>query len=251
MHEFGWARRRLRPARRRQPGRPHHRMRLPGHRRPAHRLGGRAGLGAHRLPGHRVPRRRQLHRHQAGGHGRAGEHRRRVAEQMLYEIGDPRRYLLPDVMLRFHAGDAASRSASTGCEVSGARGLPPAPQLQGQRRPTLDGFRCTAQLTIVGIDAAAQGARAPARRSSSARASCSRRRAWPATAARASRCWARKPAIRPACGHAPRCARRCCALAVMHPHKAALELFAREIAPAGTSWSPGTTGAGGRPSPRR
>jgi hypothetical protein len=35
----------------------------------------------------------------------------------------------------------------------------------------------------------------------------------------------------------------------MHPQKEALELFAREIAPAGTSWSPGTTGAAGRPSP--
>ena len=33
----------------------------------------------------------------------------------------------------------------------------------------------------------------------------------------------------------------------MHPQKEALELFAREIAPAGTSWSPGTTGADGRP----
>ncbi len=31
--------------------------------------------------------------------------------------------------------------------------------------------------------------------------------------------------------------------------KAALEIFAREIAPSGTSWSPGTTGAGGRASP--
>jgi hypothetical protein len=38
-------------------------------------------------------------------------------------------------------------------------------------------------------------------------------------------------------------------VAVMHPQKEALELFAREIAPAGTSWAPGTTGAGGRPSP--
>jgi hypothetical protein len=37
-------------------------------------------------------------------------------------------------------------------------------------------------------------------------------------------------------------------LAVAHPNKQALELFAREIAPAGTSWAPGTTGAGGRPS---
>jgi hypothetical protein len=38
-------------------------------------------------------------------------------------------------------------------------------------------------------------------------------------------------------------------VAVMHPAKAALEIFAREIAPAGTSWSPGTTGADGRPKP--
>jgi hypothetical protein len=37
---------------------------------------------------------------------------------------------------------------------------------------------------------------------------------------------------------------------VDHPSKAALEIFAREIAPSGTSWSPGTTmPAGGRPSP--
>src|SRR5690606_34667145 len=32
-----------------------------------------------------------------------------------------------------------------------------------------------------------------------------------------------------------------------HARKEALELFAREVAPAGTSWAPGTTGAGGRP----
>jgi len=38
-------------------------------------------------------------------------------------------------------------------------------------------------------------------------------------------------------------------LAVSHPQKQALEIFAREIAPAGTSWSPGTTGSlnAGRP----
>ncbi|MNS79693.1 hypothetical protein D3C72_1133540 [compost metagenome] len=34
-------------------------------------------------------------------------------------------------------------------------------------------------------------------------------------------------------------------LAVTHPRRDALELFAREVAPAGTSWAPGTTGAGG------
>ncbi|MGZ5178349.1 MAG: AtuA-related protein, partial [Burkholderiales bacterium] len=39
-------------------------------------------------------------------------------------------------------------------------------------------------------------------------------------------------------------------LSVRHPNKEALEIFAREIAAAGTSWSPGTTGAGGSGRPR-
>ena len=34
-------------------------------------------------------------------------------------------------------------------------------------------------------------------------------------------------------------------IAVHHDSRDALELFAREISPAGTSWSPGTTGGGG------
>ena len=34
-------------------------------------------------------------------------------------------------------------------------------------------------------------------------------------------------------------------LAVAHAKREALEIFSREIAPAGTSWSPGTTGMGG------
>jgi hypothetical protein len=38
-------------------------------------------------------------------------------------------------------------------------------------------------------------------------------------------------------------------IAVKHPEKEALEIFAREFAPAGTSMAPGTTGLGGRPTP--
>ena len=37
-------------------------------------------------------------------------------------------------------------------------------------------------------------------------------------------------------------------LTATHRDKAALELLAREVAPAGTSWAPGTTGGGGRAS---
>src|SRR4029450_329264 len=37
-------------------------------------------------------------------------------------------------------------------------------------------------------------------------------------------------------------------LAVTHVDRRALEMFSREFAAPGTSWSPGTTGSGGRPS---
>src|SRR4029453_1262023 len=37
-------------------------------------------------------------------------------------------------------------------------------------------------------------------------------------------------------------------LTVTHAERRALEMFSREFAAPGTSWSPGTTGAGGRPS---
>jgi hypothetical protein len=63
--------RRPRPPGRWQPGRPHHRMWLPGHRRPVHRLAARARLGAHRLPHRRMLRRRQLRALQGPRHRRA------------------------------------------------------------------------------------------------------------------------------------------------------------------------------------
>jgi hypothetical protein len=169
-----------------------------------------------------------------------------VAEQILYEIGDPRRYLLPDVTCVFTTVQLQALGEHR-VRVSGAKGLPPGPQYKVSAT-WLDGFRCNAQLTIVGMDAARKAQR-------TGEAILARTRAL-----LAQRGWgdysrtrievlgseqanfgphARAQAVREAVLH----------LAVMHPQKEALELFAREIAPAGTSWSPGTTGAGGRPSP--
>jgi hypothetical protein len=156
-----------------------------------------------------------------------------VAEQMLYEIGDPRRYLLPDVTCVFttvqmeQLGDERVR-------VSGAKGLAPGPQYKVSATYA-DGFRCTGQLTIVGIDAARK-----ARRTGEAILQRTRdlfaQRGWPDySRTRIEVLGGEHQAV--------------LLVAVMHASKEALELFAREIAPAGTSWSPGTTGAGGRPSP--
>ncbi|MCJ0765397.1 acyclic terpene utilization AtuA family protein [Variovorax terrae] len=169
-----------------------------------------------------------------------------ISEQMLYEIGDPRRYLLPDVTCDFTQVTLAPVGEQR-VAVRGARGLAPGPACKVSAT-WLDGFRCNAQLTIVGLDAARK-----ARRTGEAILERTRGLFAQAGLADYSRTnievlgseagnfgpHARTAGVREAVLH----------LAVMHPQKAALEIFAREIAPAGTSWSPGTTGAAGRPSP--
>ena len=170
-----------------------------------------------------------------------------IAEQMLYEIGDPRRYLLPDVTCDFTQVQL-QQAGEHRVDARGARGLPPGPQYKVSST-YLDGFRCSGQLTIVGTDAVGK-----ARRTGEAILERTRELFTRHGLADYSRTnievlgseagnygpRARTADVREAVMR----------VAVMHPQKAALELFAREIAPAGTSWSPGTTGAGdGRPSP--
>ena len=169
-----------------------------------------------------------------------------IAEQMLYEIGDPRRYLLPDVTCDF----TVVRLEQVGehrVRVHGARGLAPGPAYKVSST-YMDGFRCSAQLTIVGLDAARK-----ARRTGEAILERTRELFAQSGLPDFSRVLvevlgseegnfgplARTGDVREAVLR----------VAVMHPQKAALELFAREVAPAGTSWSPGTTGADGRPRP--
>ena len=169
-----------------------------------------------------------------------------ISEQMLYEIGDPRRYLLPDVTCDF-TQVVLRQVGDHRVDVRGARGLAPGPHYKVSAT-YLDGFRCTAQLTIVGIDAARK-----ARRTGEAILARTRalftalglpdytRTHIEVLGSEAGNFGpqARTAHVREAVLH----------LGVMHPLKAALEIFAREIAPAGTSWAPGTTGASGRPSP--
>jgi hypothetical protein len=108
----------------------------------------------------------------------------------------------------------------------------------------MDGFRCNAQLTIVGIDAAAK-----ARRTGEAILARTRGMFQALGLADYSRT-AIEVIGDESCNYGPHAQTAqvrevILRVAVMHPQKPALDLFAREIAPAGTSWSPGTTGAGG------
>jgi hypothetical protein len=167
-----------------------------------------------------------------------------VAEQITYEVHDPARYILPDVVCDW----SAIRLEDLGSDrvrVRGARGLAPTADYKASLTYA-DGYRCTATLLIVGPEAAERGqqvANAILRRTRRLFAA----RGWPdyrevsvevlgaeamyGTHARTAH--TREVVLK---------------IAVAHSAEAPLELFAREIFPAATSMAQGITGfAGGRP----
>ena len=80
-----------------------------------------------------------------------------VAEQMLYEIGDPAAYLLPDVACDFRAVTMVQDGPDR-VRVAGAKGRPPSGMLKVSATHP-DGFRTIGTVTIGGRDAAAKAAR--------------------------------------------------------------------------------------------
>ena len=167
-----------------------------------------------------------------------------VGEQLLYEIGDPSAYLLPDVVADFtqvrieQAGEHRVR-------VHGARGRAPTASYK-VCATYAEGFKAAAQLTIVGFDAVAKARRTGEAILARTGALFDQQGFGPCSGTQlevlgAESCYG---------PHAQALQTReaVLRLAVTHPRKEALELFVREVAPAGTSWAPGTTGAGGRPS---
>lgn len=167
-----------------------------------------------------------------------------VGEQLLYEIGDPARYVLPDVICDF-TQVTLTQSGEHRVEVSGARGHAPTSTYKVSATYA-DGYRATAQLTVVGFDADRK-----ARRTADAilerTRGLFRKLGVPDYSAAHVETLGSAYLFGP---HQPQVPRfeSVMWLAVTHTDKSALELFAREIAPAGTSWAPGTTGAAGRPS---
>jgi hypothetical protein len=169
-----------------------------------------------------------------------------VAEQMLYEIGDPRRYLLPDVTCDF-SHVTITEAGRDRVRVQGARGLAPGPRYKVSGTYA-DGFRCTGQLTIVGIDAVRKARRTGEAILGRTRELFAQQGLADYTRTNVEVLGSELANFGPHARHAD-VREAVLRVAVMHPQKAALEIFAREIAPAGTSWSPGTTGADGRPHP--
>jgi len=172
-----------------------------------------------------------------------------VAEQLVYEIGDPATYLLPDVTCDF-SGVTVEVASENLVRVAGARGRPPSGRYKVSAT-YMDGFRAVAHLTIGGVDAVAKAERTAAAILARTRKIFAavnlgdyRDTLVEVLGAEASYGPHANPAVR-------RTREAVLKLAVSHSQKPALDIFAREVAPAGTSFSPGTTGYfGGRPSPQ-
>ncbi len=169
-----------------------------------------------------------------------------VVEQMLYEIGDPGAYLLPDVSCDFR--DVRVEQASPErVRVHGARGHAPGASYKVSATQ-LDGYRCAGMMVIVGTDAARKARRTG--ESIVARMRDILRGAGLPDFTRVQIELFGCEALYGAHSRAADAREVMVRVVADHARKEALEIFAREIAPSGTSWSPGTTmPAGGRPSP--
>jgi hypothetical protein len=169
-----------------------------------------------------------------------------VGEQMLYEVHDPGQYVLPDVVCDF-TDVRLTQAGAHRVQVSGARGAAPTPDYK-VAATYADGYRLSAQLTIIGIDAARK-----AQRTGEAILERSRTilkaRGLPDYRRTRIDALGAESAYGPH-SRTPRVREAIMRLVAEHAAREPLEILAREVAPAGTSWSPGTTGAGlGRQTP--
>ncbi|WP_210321248.1 acyclic terpene utilization AtuA family protein [Aquibium microcysteis] len=170
-----------------------------------------------------------------------------VAEQIVYEVGDPRRYVLPDVVADWSAVRLEQEGPDR-VRVTGARGSAPTDSYKVSLTHP-DGYRSAVTMMIAGREAADK-ARATAR---AILARCERLMQAAGFDGFADRSIEVLGSEASYGDHARAGATRevILKIAVRHASKDALQIFGREIFPAATAMAQGLTGfAGGRPEPQ-
>lgn len=167
-----------------------------------------------------------------------------IAEQMLYEIGDPRAYILPDVVCDF---SEVKLEEDQGCvRVEGAKGKPPTDSYKVSAT-YLDGYKVTAVCCIGGPRSRDKGMKTAEAILQRCRNIFKMLKMKDFTRTHVQILGAEDTYgnLRRA-GDGPR--EGVIWMSVHHSDKKALELFSREIAAAGTGMAPGLTAiVGGRP----
>lgn len=170
-----------------------------------------------------------------------------VGEQMLYEIGDPRAYLLPDVRCDF-TGATLTQVGPDQVLVQGAVGATP-PDTYKVSGTTPRGNRITSTFLMGGRDAAAKAGRV----SQALIAKCERlfaEKGWGPFSETSVELLGAEAMYGPHARAGAQATREVVVkIAAKHKEKAALVLFSKELAQAATGMAPGLTGYfGGRPS---
>jgi len=172
-----------------------------------------------------------------------------VLEQMLYEIGDPRAYILPDVVVDFTQVQL-EQVGDNQVKVSGAIGKPPTAHYKvSATYPS--GMRCAALFMIGGIDAAKKGRASASAVIEKVRRQLLEQKLGDFTGVDIHCIGAEETYGEHAREGAAKTREVVVKIAVHHPNPKAVKLFSREIAQAATAMAPGFTGyfGGGRPEP--
>ncbi len=161
-----------------------------------------------------------------------------VSEQVLYEVGDPAHYVLPDVVCDF-TQVTVSAAGKDRIRVHGALGTP-APATYKLSASYQQGYRCTAQVCVFGVDAVRK-----ARRTSDAllerTSHLLQARGYADFTKSAATVIGAEDAYGPHAQNHASLREAIARLSVTHPSKEALELFSRESRSPGVSFAPGTT----------
>lgn len=169
-----------------------------------------------------------------------------VAEQVLYEVGDPAAYILPDVVADFTQVTLEQAGANR-VRISGAKGYPPTSQYKVSATYQ-DGWRGVATVSIVGPDAAAKAERTAEALLARSRM-LFRQRQLPDFTATHTEVLGSESAYGPK-ANARGVREVLLRLVVDHADREAIDVFAREIGSVGISFAQGTTGIlSGRPKP--
>ncbi|HSW16688.1 MAG TPA: acyclic terpene utilization AtuA family protein [Ramlibacter sp.] len=169
-----------------------------------------------------------------------------VGEQVLYEIGDPAAYVLPDVVADFSQLRLQQQGPDR-VAVEGARGRPPTSQYKVSAT-WQDGFRATSLICIIGTDAARKAERTAQALLARSRALL-RARSLPDFSATHTEILGAEASYG-AQSQARASREVVLRLVVEHADPKALDLLAREVGSVGLSFAQGTAAfIGGRPKP--